>query len=151
MLPLNSLNIIQDNQPKFGFKVLVKENSKLVDMADSYLFRELPKDTIELFKTKAAAILPDRTVIVEPTIRRPKPFECFDANFYTDDEKVENIIDYDSHALLTFLKRATNKFTKVHSKFFYNGEQSPEMIARTEKFRETSARPLLRFKNSSGK
>ena len=150
MLPVNSLNMSQNN-PNFGFKVLVKENSKLVDMAESYLFRELPKDTIELFKTKASTILPDRTVVIEPSIRRPKPFECFDANFYTDDEKVENIIDYDSHALLTFLKRATNKFTKVHSKFFYNGEQSPEMITRTEKFRETSARPLLRFKNSSGK
>ena len=150
MLPVNSLNMSQNN-PNFGFKVLVKENSKLVEMADSYLFRELPKDTIELFQTKASSILPDRTVVIEPTIRRPKPFECFDANFYTDDEKVENIIDYDSHALLTFLKRATNKFTKVHSRFFYNGEQSPEMIARTEKFRETSTRPLLRFKNSSGK
>lgn len=150
MLPVNSLNMSQNN-PNFGFKVLVKENSKLVDMTESYLFRELPKDTIELFKTKAAAILPDRTVIVEPTIRRPKPFECFDANFYTDDEKVENIIDYDSHALLTFLKRATNKFTKVHSKFFYNGEQSPEMITRTARFRETNTRPLLRFKKSSGK
>ena len=150
MLPVNSLNMSQNN-PDFGFKVLVKENSKLVEMADSYLFRELPKDTIELFQTKASAILPDRTVVIEPSIRRPKPFECFDANFYTDDEKVENIIDYDSHALLTFLKRATNKFTKVHSKFFYNGEQSPAMITRTEKFRETSARPLLRFKNSSGK
>lgn len=150
MLPVNSLNMSQNN-PNFGFKVLVKENSKLVDMTESYLFRELPKDTIELFKTKASTILPDRTVVIEPSIRRPKPFECFDANFYTDDEKVENIIDYDSHALLTFLKRATNKFTKVHSKFFYNGEQSPEMIARTARFRETNTRPLLRFKKSSGK
>ncbi len=146
MLPVNSLNMSQNN-PDFGFKVLVKENSKLVEMADSYLFRELPKDTIELFQTKASAILPDRTVVIEPTIRRPKPFECFDANFYTNNEKVDNIIDYDSHALLTFLKKATNKFTKVHSKFFYNGGQSPEMIARTEKFRETSARPLLKFKD----
>ena len=150
MLPVNSLNMSQNN-PNFGFKVLVKENSKLVDMTESYLFRELPKDTIELFKTKASTILPDRTVVIEPSIRRPKPFECFDANFYTDDEKVENIIDYDSHALLTFLKRATNKFTKVHSRFFYNGEQSPEMIARTARFRETNTRPLLRFKKSSGK
>lgn len=150
MLPVNSLNMSQNN-PNFGFKVLVKENSKLVDMTESYLFRELPKDTIELFKTKASTILPDRTVVIEPSIRRPKPFECFDANFYTDNEKVDNIIDYDSHALLTFLKRATNKFTKVHSKFFYNGEQSPEMIARTARFRETNTRPLLRFKKSSGK
>lgn len=150
MLPVNSLNMSQNN-PNFGFKVLVKENSKLVDMTESYLFRELPKDTIELFKTKAAAILPDRTVIVEPSIRRPKPFECFDANFYTNNEKVDNIIDYDSHALLTFLKRATNKFTKVHSRFFYNGEQSPEMIARTEKFRETSTRPFTKFKDMFSK
>ena len=150
MLPVNSLNMSQNN-PNFGFKVLVKENSKLVDMTESYLFRELPKDTIELFQTKASSILPDRTVVIEPTIRRPKPFECFDANFYTDNEKVDNIIDYDSHALLTFLKRATNKFTKVHSRFFYKGEQSPEMIARTARFRETNTRPLLRFKKSSGK
>lgn len=153
MLPVNSINLSQpnNNRQNFGFKVLVKENAKLVDMADSYVFRELSKDSIELFKTKASTILPEKTVVVEPEIRNPKPFESFNADFFTDGKLVENIVGYDAHALLTYLKRAANRYTKVHSKFFYDGKQSPEMLARTARFKETNTRPLLRFKKNSGK
>lgn len=152
MLSLNSLNITTPNKnpnQNFGFKVKVLENSKLVDMADSYLFREQPKSSIELFEAKAASVLPDRTVVLKHKIRRPKPFECFDVDFYTNGKKTDYIIDYDSHALLTYLNKAVNKYTKIHSRLFYNGEQSPEMLQKVAKSKETNLRPFNRFRNNN--
>lgn len=147
MLTVNSFNGLNVNSNQnFGFKVQIKENSKLVSMSDSYLFKHIPKIEIDAFESKAAEVLPDRNVVLEHKVRRPKPFESFDVDFYTDGKKTDYIVDYDSHAVLTYLKRATNKLSKVHSYLFYGGEQSPEMVARTAKFRETNTRVLNKYR-----
>lgn len=140
-------NLPQNNQtPNFGFNVKVKENSRLVSMADSYLFRSLPKDSIELFEKKAAEILPDRNVNIEYSVWRSEPYELFAVDLYTDGKCVDKSLGHDARGLLNYLKKATNRYYTLHSKLFYDGKKSPETLAKIERFKETVYRPFNRTK-----
>lgn len=131
-------NLPQNNQTQnFGFTVKVKENSRLVNMADSYLFRTLPKESIELFEKKAAEILPDRNVDIEYSVWRSEPCELFDVDIYSGGKYADSTVGHDAKGLLNYLKKATNRYYTLHSKLFYGGQKSPETLAKIERFKET--------------
>lgn len=118
----------------FGFKVKVLEGSKLKSMKESYLFRKLARADIDKFESKADAILPDKTIVMSYEVKNPEPYEDFYVDIFRGEKKVDRLEHYDSHALLTYLKRSANPYTVAHSKFFYDGEKSPEMQERGKKF-----------------
>lgn len=128
----NNNNALQN----FGFKVKVLEGSKLKSMRDSYLFRKLPNFEIDKFEAKADAVLPDKTIVMSYEVKTPMPYEDFNVDIFRGDKKVDRLEQYDSHAILTYLKRSANPYTVAHSKFFYDGEKSPEMQERGRKFAE---------------
>lgn len=135
---------INNNLPQnnFGFKVKVKENSKLVEMADSYLFRTVPRETIDAFERRASEILPDRSVDIEYSIWKKEPRELFCVDLMADGKCVDSSIGHDANGLLNYLKKATNRYYTLHSKLFYDGQKSPETLAKIERFKETVSRPF---------
>ncbi|MCM1009321.1 MAG: hypothetical protein NC390_00395 [Fusobacterium sp.] len=142
------INNLPKNNPvqNFGFKVKVKEHSKLVDMADSYLFRTVPREAIDAFEKKAAEILPDRNVHIEYSIWKSEPNEAFEAKFFTDGDFKDSSIGHDAKGLFNSLRKATNPYVTLHSKLFYDGQKSPETLSKVEHFRETYYRPFNKNK-----
>lgn len=138
-------NLPQNNQTQnFGFTVKVKENSRLVNMADSYLFRTLPKESIELFEKKAAEILPDRNVDIEYSVWRSEPRELFAVDLFSGGKCADSTVGHDARGLLNYLKKATNRYYTLHSKLFYGGQKSPETLAKIERFKETVYKPFTK-------
>lgn len=135
-------NNLPQNQQNFGFKVKVKENSKLVNLADSYLFRTVPRETIDAFERRVADIFPERTVSIEYSVWKDQPCELFSIDLFTDGRLVDNTIGHDANGLLNYLKKATNRYYTLHSKLFYGGQKSPETLAKIERFKETVYRPF---------
>jgi len=141
-----NINNLPQNHPNqnFGFTVKVNENSKLVSMAESYLFSKLPRESIDIFEKKAATILPDRQVNIDYSVWRSEPCELYSIDLYSGGKFVDNTIGQDAGSLLNYLKKATNKYCTLHSKLFYDGQKSPETIAKVEHFKETLYRPFKR-------
>lgn len=131
-----------DSCQNFGFSVKVKEDSKLVDMADSYLFRTVPREAIDAFERKAADIFPQRTVHIEYSIWKPVPHECFEVELFTDGSLKDKALGHNASGLLNYLKKATNKYHGLHSRLFYDGKKSPETLTKIERFKNTIYRPF---------
>ncbi len=137
--PVNSS--VNNSQQSFGFKILVKEAGKVLNMAESNTFRNVEVADIIKLQEKADKYLPNETVILESRKNNPMPFESFDVDVFCGEKKIENLPSYYPREIMAFLKRAVNPHTGVHSRIFYDGEKSPETLARLVKFKDSIYKP----------
>lgn len=125
-----------NSRQNFGFNVKVSENNKLVNMADSFLFKTLPAKAVDMFEQKAQKILPDKNVVVEYKPREAKVGGIYDVDFYTNDKKCANFIFCEPRMVLNLLKKALNPHTRLHSDLFFDGGRSPQEEIRVQNIRK---------------
>lgn len=125
-----------NSRQNFGFNVKVNENNRLVNMADSFLFKTLPAEAVDLFEQKAQNILPDKTVVLKYKPRKAPVSGIYDVDFYSDNKKCADYIFCEPRMILNLLKKALNPHTRLHSDLFYEGGRSPQEAIRVEKIRK---------------
>ena len=126
-----------NNQQNFGFSIRVLEGDNLLKMAEAKTFRFIEESAIKTLEEKAGRYLPDQLVILKPEMKNPMPYESYDVDVFRGGEKVEELVGNYPREIMAFLRKLVNPQTKIHSKVFYDGQKSPESIAKSEKFQQS--------------
>ena len=125
------------NTPNFGFNIRVKYEGSMKNICETDAFFPKTKETrLKKVRGLAEKILPDDTVFINIKQTKLAPYPEFQADYIINNpDGIPSLTtcknSYDD--ILATLQKATNPYSWVHSRIFYNGEKSPENIARSQK------------------